>query len=94
MNKTSSPICLVALLSLGCNLATANLHAQQPPPKVQVMSLEKVEINDGLITDEIAKRFNTKVQSPVVSKQITHKTEVGMAYADEAHVVGPPRTSP
>lgn len=85
MNNTSSTICLVAFLSLGCNLATANLHAQQPAPKVQVMSLEKVEINDGLITDEIAKRFNTKVQSPVVSKQITHKTEVGMAYADEAH---------
>jgi hypothetical protein len=69
--------------AIGCLLLATGLNAQQPP-KIQVISLEKLDMNDGLISDEIAKRFNLKVQKPVVSKEITRKTEVGVAYADAA----------
>ena len=56
-----------------------DIRAQNSPPKVQVIQLEKLDINEGLITDEIAKRFNSKVKKPVTSQQITRnaKVEVG-----------------
>jgi len=73
---------MAALVALFAVVHASAQNAQTP--KIQVVQLEKLEINEGLITDEIAKRFNTKVQSPLVSKEITRKTEVGAAYTDAA----------
>ena len=41
-------------------LATMAISATANPPKVQVVQLESLQINEGLITDEIVKRFDTK----------------------------------
>jgi hypothetical protein len=71
-----------AAAAIGCQLSSLNLHAQQQPPKIQVISLEKLDINEGLITDEIAKRFNTKVKKPVTSAQITRHDEVDVGYRE------------
>ena len=55
-----SAFCALLLGFLGsCLLA-------QEPPKVQVVQLESLEINEGLITDEIAKRFDTKVRRDAI----------------------------
>lgn len=43
------------------SLPAASLLAQDPP-KVQVVQLESLEINEGLITDDIAKRFDAKAK--------------------------------
>jgi len=60
---------LIALIAL---LAAGFASAQNAPaPKIQVVQLEKLEINDGLITDEIAKRFNTKVKKPSLTGEVT-----------------------
>jgi hypothetical protein len=66
----------IILLALILSASVAiHLHAQTPP-NVQVIQLEKLEINEGLITDEIAKRFNTKVKKPLTSQQITRNAKV------------------
>ena len=41
-------------------LATLAISATANSPKIQVVQLESLQINDGLITDEIVKRFDTK----------------------------------
>lgn len=41
-------------------LATLGVSATANTPKVQVVQLESLQINEGLITDEIVKRFDTK----------------------------------
>jgi len=67
-----------------CPLVLAGfLHsasAQDPaPPKIKVVQLEKLEINEGLVTDEIARRFDTKAKTPARTGEITStdKIEVG-----------------
>lgn len=62
---------LVALLVCG--------HARgqnSQSPKIQVIQLEKLEINEGLITDEIAKRFNSKVKKPKVTGEVLAKDTI------------------
>lgn len=62
---------LVALLLTG-HASGQNTQA----PKIQVIQLEKLEINEGLITDEIAKRFNSKVKKPKVTGEVSAKDTI------------------
>jgi hypothetical protein len=65
---------MIALVSL---FAAGNATAENSqPPKIQVVQLEKLEINEGLITDEIAKRFNTKVRKPTVTGEVSARDSI------------------
>ncbi len=65
------------LLTFAALFVSGQANAQTTQaPKVQVVQLEKLEINEGLITDEIAKRFNTKVRKPVVTGEVSAKDSI------------------
>jgi hypothetical protein len=77
MNDKTRSRCVVRKIALVALLASGHANAQNSPsPKVQVVQLEKLEINEGLITDEIAKRFNTKVKKPVVTGEVSAKDSI------------------
>lgn len=58
-------------------LASGHARGQNSQvPKIQVIQLEKLEINEGLITDEIAKRFNSKVKKPKVTGEVSAKDTI------------------
>ena len=62
------------LVSLVISIHARGQEAQLP--KIQVIQLEKLEINEGLITDEIAKRFNSKVKKPKITEEILAKDTI------------------
>jgi hypothetical protein len=56
------PLIALFLVSLA-----VTVHAN--PPKVKVVQLESLQINEGLITDEIVKRFDTKAVGETIEIQ-------------------------
>ena len=75
------PCSIICFLIPCCSfVSVVSCWGQAPqPPKIQVVQLEKLEINDGLITDEIAKRFNSKFKKPVTMGKVSRndRIEVG-----------------
>jgi hypothetical protein len=59
-----NPLALLAPLILAATLA-----ATAGEPKIQVVQLESLQINEGLITDEIVKRFDTQATSSNIAIQ-------------------------
>lgn len=77
MNEKLPARCIARILALAALFVAGHASAQNSQaPKIQVVQLEKLEINDGLITDEIAKRFNTKVRKPTVTGEVSARDSI------------------
>lgn len=76
MKTTKAKSTFLNMICCATSVVGALQAQSQQPPKIQVIQLEKLEINDGLITDEIAKRFNSKVKKPTSSAQISRNDRI------------------
>lgn len=63
-------ICIILQNSL-CFAQDQNIKS-----KVQVVQLEKLDINEGLITEEIAKRFNPKIKPSTQIRGVTQTDKI------------------